>query len=187
MKYKNIFIAVIAALGMISFSSFIAFAQTSAPASVGYPIAELGGCKDQSACKDFCAKGENMLACVNFAEKKGMLSGEDLRISKIVAQKVANKETPGGCSTKETCESFCQGKVDNINECIAFGEELGVIPKADLAEAKQIAAALSHGAKMPGSCKTKGECETFCSVGSHIDECLNFAEAAGILPADQLE
>ncbi len=185
-KNKNIIFSIMIALGAISFSAFIASAQTVTPANVGYPIAALGNCKDQADCKAFCAKGENMPSCVTFAEQKGMLSGEDLRISKIVAEKVSKKETPGGCQTKAECESFCQGKVENINKCISFGEELGVIPKADLAEAKKISEALSKGAKMPGSCKSKTECESFCSVGSHIDECLNFAEASGILPADQL-
>ncbi len=185
-QYKNFFISAVFALGMVVLSSATVLAQNVTPGNVGYPIPELGGCKNQNACKDFCEKGTNMLACVNFAEKKGMLSGEELRVSKIVAEKVANKQTPGGCTTKESCESFCQGKVDNINACIAFGEELGVIPASELAEAKKIASALSKGAKMPGACKTKTECESFCSVGSHIDECLNFAEAAGILPANEL-
>lgn len=175
------------AFGVISFSALFVSAQTVNSANVGYPIIELGNCKDKNDCRAFCEKGENMLACVSFAEKKGMLSGEDLRVSKIVAQKVANKETPGGCSTKESCEAFCGGKVENINQCIAFGEELGVIPSKELAEAKKIANALAKGAKMPGACKTKGECESFCSVGSHIDECLNFAEASGIIAPEELE
>jgi len=187
MKNNNIIASVTLAFVIISLSVVFVSAQTVNPASVGYPIPELGGCKDQTACKAFCSKGENMLACINFAEKKGMLSGEELRISKMVAQKVADKETPGGCSTKEECEAFCEGKVENINKCIAFGEELGVIPKEQLAEAKKIASALAKGAKMPGACKTKNECENFCSIGSHIDECLNFAEASGILPPEELE
>jgi hypothetical protein len=185
-KYKNIFVAVALSIGSIALSTMLASAQSAVPGTVGYPIAELGGCKNQADCKDFCAKGDNMVACVNFAEKKGMLSQEELRISRIVAEKVAKKETPGGCTTKESCESFCQGKVENINKCISFGEELGVIPASELAEAKKIASALEKGAKMPGACKTKNECENFCAIGSHIDECLNFAESAGILPAEEL-
>ncbi|MCX6736352.1 MAG: hypothetical protein NTZ13_04680 [Candidatus Parcubacteria bacterium] len=185
-QHKNIFISAVFAVAMILFSTAMVYAQNVSPGNIGYPIPELGNCRNQSACKDFCEKGGNMVACINFAEKKGMLSGEELSVSKIVAEKVASKQTPGGCTTKESCESFCQGKVDNINECIAFGEELGVIPASELAEAKKIASALSKGSKMPGACKTKNECESFCAVGSHIDECLNFAEAAGILPADQL-
>ncbi len=186
-KNKHIFSSVIFAFGLIALSTAIASAQPTSTSVVGYPISELGGCKNQTDCKDFCGKGENMTICVNFAEKKGMLSGEELRVSRLVAEKVAKKQTPGGCSTKEACESFCQGKVENINECISFGEDIGVIPKSELAEAKKIAMALSKGSKMPGACKTKNECENFCSVASHIDECLNFAEAAGILNPKDLE
>ncbi|MFA5831462.1 MAG: hypothetical protein WC878_06550 [Candidatus Paceibacterota bacterium] len=185
-KHKNIFISAVFALSAIALSTAMVYAQPEVSGAIGYPIPELGGCKDRNDCKAFCEKGENMLACVNFAEKKGMLSGEELRVSRVVAEKVAKKETPGGCTTKESCQSFCQGKVENINKCIAFGEELGVIPAGELAEAKKIASALEKGAKMPGACKTKNECENFCAVGSHIDECLNFAEAAGILPPEEL-
>jgi len=186
-KHKNIF-AAIAVSGMVIAASlaFTALAQVSGLALVKYPIAVLGNCKDQADCKTFCAAPANMLACVNFAGQNGMLSGEELRVSKIVAEKVAAKATPGGCSTKDSCESYCQGNVERLDECISFGEELGVISASDLAEAKKIAVALHSGAQMPGSCKTKQDCENYCSEGAHIDECLNFAEASGIIPAEEL-
>jgi len=162
-----------------------ALAQDSVP-SVRYPIADLGGCKDQSDCKAFCNQPENMIACVSFGEKQGMLTGEELRISKIVAQKVSAKETPGGCTTQTSCEAYCQGNVDHLSSCVSFGESLGVIPEKDLAEAKNIMKALENGAKMPGQCKTKNDCQNYCATGSHIDECLSFAEAAGILAPEDL-
>jgi len=186
---KNIFTAIavsclmiVGAIGVSAQSP-----ESSVDASmVKYPIAALGGCKDKVDCKDFCTKAENMLACVTFAEQQGMLKGEPLRVSKIVAEKVSKKETPGGCTTKDECENYCQGNVERINECVNFGEQLGVIPAEELAEAKKIAAALSKGANLPGGCKTKKECQNYCSNGDRIDECLNFAEAAGILPEKEL-
>lgn len=188
-NHKNIFAALAVSCAMIACSlAFTALAQVAdtSASNIKYPIAVLGNCKDQANCKAYCTDAKNMLPCVTFAEQKGLLSGEDLRVSKIVAQKIADKATPGGCTTKDSCETYCQGNVENINECISFGEELRVIPASDLAEAKKIASALKSGAKMPGSCKTKKDCENFCANGTHIDECLNFAEAAGIIPAEEL-
>ena len=47
--------------------------------------------------------------------------------------------------------------------------------------------ALEGGAKMPGECKMKDDCEKYCALGSHIDECLSFAEAANILSGEELK
>ena len=189
---RSVFFSVVFAAGIIAASASVSFAQgapaaaVNAATTVTYPIAELGSCKNKQACKTYCDNPNNMTACVSFAEKQGLLTGDDLRISKIVAQKVADKQTPGGCTTQGTCDAYCNGNVEHLNECLSFGEQLGVIPASDLAEAKKIASALQKGAAMPGQCKTKAECESYCAVGGHIDECLNFAEASGILPADEL-
>lgn len=188
-KNINIFISVFIA-GLII---FVASAKAQIPTSsvndsgVTYPIVELGGCKDKADCATYCSKSKNMLVCVNFAEKQGILKGEDLRISKVVANKVSKGETPGGCSDQASCESFCRGKVENINQCISFAEELNILPKDELDQAKNVAKALAGGAKLPGQCKDKESCENYCSDGSKIDECLSFAEAANILSPEDLK
>lgn len=182
------------AAGMLGAFAPVALAQdaadtvntVAATAAITYPITELGSCKDKKACRTYCDQADHMQACVAFAEKRGLLSGENLRVSKLVAEKIATKQTPGGCTSQATCEAYCNGNAEHLNACLAFGEQLGVIPKADLEEARKIANALAKGATMPGSCKTKGECQNYCAVGAHIDECLNFAEASGMIPADQL-
>ena len=53
-----------------------------------YPIAELGNCKDRLDCMDFCNNPDNMSACVSYGESRGMLSAEEARISKKVAEKL---------------------------------------------------------------------------------------------------
>ncbi|MCM2339295.1 MAG: hypothetical protein NDI62_02460 [Burkholderiales bacterium] len=152
-----------------------------------YPIKELGSCKDKIDCANFCSKTVNMVACVNYAEEKKLLTGEDLRVSKAVAKRVAEGTTPGGCKSEEECKNFCSLKVENIKECVVFADELKIIPEKDLLEAKKILKALEDGAEMPGSCKTKMECENYCSITSHIDECLNFAEKSEILSKEDLQ
>ena len=180
-------------VGIISlfFVSEMAFAQSPenkvSDANVVYPIAALGSCKDKGDCKNYCSVSAHMLNCVNFAEAQGMLKGEDLRISKVVAEKISKNETPGQCKTKDECEKFCSGKVENIKQCLAFAKELNVLPPAELAQAENVMKALEGGAKMPGECKQKADCEKYCALGSHIDECLSFAEAANILSPEELK
>lgn len=183
MKFKSIFVLLGVAVCVVGAFAATSYAQT---ANITYPIAELGSCKDKQDCKTYCDQSANMPACVAFAEKQGLLKGDELRVSKIVAQKVSAGQTPGGCSSASQCEAYCNGSVEHLNACLSFGQELGTISKTDLEEAKKIASALEKGAAMPGSCKTKGECEKYCAVSDHIDECLNFAEASGIIPADEL-
>src|SRR3989344_8331368 len=47
--------------------------------SLKYPIAELGNCKNETDCKSYCTKSENMLACSAFGEKNGLISPEDAK------------------------------------------------------------------------------------------------------------
>lgn len=191
-KYLNVYIAIVFSFLLVFLASTNVYATTAGVKSVddsniSYPIGELGSCKDKADCANFCSKSENMVACMNFAEKQGLLKGEDLRISKIVAEKISKGQTPGQCKDQDSCEKFCKGKVENIDACIAFAEELNILPESELAQAKNVAKAMKEGAKLPGSCKSKDECENYCEDGNHIDECLVFAEAANILPADELK
>lgn len=154
--------------------------------AITYPIVELGSCKDKADCAVYCSDATHMSACVSFAEKSGLLKGEDLRVSKIVADRVSKGNTPGKCKSEAECKAFCAGKTENIKQCVAFAEELGVLPPKELQEAKNVLKALEAGAQLPGGCKEKGECETYCAVTSHIDECLSFAEAAQMLAPEEL-
>ncbi|HEY4526017.1 MAG TPA: hypothetical protein VJL32_02900, partial [Candidatus Paceibacterota bacterium] len=51
---------------------------SSGPAvTANFPIKELGSCENQTACKAYCNKKENISSCVSYAEKNGMISAED--------------------------------------------------------------------------------------------------------------
>ncbi|PIR44987.1 MAG: hypothetical protein COV10_01885 [Candidatus Vogelbacteria bacterium CG10_big_fil_rev_8_21_14_0_10_51_16] len=56
---------------LLVFGASVALAQTA----ITYPIAELGACADRAACKAYCASPK--LACVDFAEKQGMIGVEE--------------------------------------------------------------------------------------------------------------
>ncbi|MCU0653357.1 MAG: hypothetical protein MUD10_03805 [Candidatus Pacebacteria bacterium] len=182
-KQKSITVATAVAAAFILGATV--FAEDPA-ATNGFPIAELGNCADQAACKTYCDTPENMTACIAYGEKKGIISAKDAQISRKFANKMNAGSTPGNCKTKEQCEQFCQNNPANTEQCVAFGEEMGVLSGDELAQAKKVAAALKTGAKLPGGCTGKTTCEAYCADSAHMEECLNFAEAAQILPAAEI-
>ncbi|MFY9493394.1 MAG: hypothetical protein WAP55_02885 [Minisyncoccia bacterium] len=150
---------------------------------IQYPVAELGNCGNEEECRSFCNDGDNLLACVSFAERNGLMSDEEA----AEARKFANLggRGPGGCTDKIQCIEYCED-IDHINECVAFAERHGFIDEEELAEAKKVAAALEGGATLPGGCKNKAQCEVYCDDLDHINECLDFAEASGFLSEEEL-
>ncbi|MCK9578755.1 hypothetical protein M0R01_04695 [bacterium] len=184
MKKENIVVIIFFCFNLFPF--YIAHAQPNLE-NITYPVAELGQCNNREECEKYCNEGKNMIVCINYAEKNNLLSKEDIKTSKIVAEKITKGETPGQCKTREECESFCKGSIENINQCVAFGESLGVIPEKELVQAKKIIKILKDGASTPGKCKTKDECESYCANNLNIDECLNFAEKAEILTLDEVK
>lgn len=190
--YKSIGIfcgALVISLGIVVFGP-AAFAQlqsasTSTP-SVSYPIAELGNCSDQKNCEAYCEQVDHMQTCISFARKNAMLSKSDLDKSERVIKRITEGKTPGQCKTRGECESFCRGNTKNMKACVSFAEEMNILPPAELAQAKKVAQALEGGAKLPGTCTDKQSCDTYCAMADHLDECLNFAEKADLIPASDI-
>jgi len=150
-----------------------------------YPISELGGCADKGACMNYCNKSENMEACINYGEKNNLMTKEEIKISRAVTVKLKEGKMPGGCNDKKTCETFCQGNLDNLEECLSFADEIGMTD-ANIEEGKKIAKALKEGANLPGGCKNKNECQVYCADPNNVEECLNFAGNSGIINPEEL-
>jgi hypothetical protein len=152
-------------------------------ASVQYPVQELGGCQNKTACQTYCDKPENMEACLDFAERNNLMSQEEIeQAKKFIA---AGSEGPGGCQTKDSCEEYCND-ISHIDECISFAEKNDLIPPEELAEAKQVQAAIKKGVKPP-ACGNKKACEVYCDNPEHMEECISFAKEAGFLQGKELE
>ena len=148
-----------------------------------YPVAELGGCKSEQSCMAYCEKPANIKPCIAFAEKHNLFPKEELERAKKFAEVGSG---PGGCASQASCESYCND-VNNINECVAFAEKEGFISGQELEEAKKVQAALAGGAKLPGGCRNKKDCDAYCQNPDKMEECISFAEAAGFIPPDELE
>lgn len=173
-------------LAIFIFAAILAAGSVAASSKsdIVYPVKELGGCRNESGCRAYCDIPANLRSCVDFADKHNLMSaGEIEQAKKFVA---AGGQGPGGCTSQESCESYCND-IAHIDECLAFGEENDLLPPEELAEAKKVQAALKRGTKLPGGCRSKAACDSFCGDPVHFEECIVFAEAAGFIPENELE
>lgn len=157
--------------------------QATSKDDIVYPVAELAGCKDEIGCRAYCERPANIKVCVAFAEKHNLMSQEEVEIAKKFI--AIGAKGPGGCTGKDSCEKYCND-ISHIDECVKFADNEGIISKDKLDEAKKIQVALAKGAKLPGGCKNKNECEAYCQNPDRMEECINFAEAAGFIEPDEL-
>src|SRR5258708_7884099 len=168
---------------------------------ITFPVQELGGCTSKQACRTYCEDVAHIDACLTFAEKQGLMSGEEIAQARTFAKKFkgnlvlpggtktpgeAKKYcqnpdhadeglTPGGCKDKDSCEKFCQADA-NRDICLKFAEDNGLM-SADESR-------MAHEFKDlggPGGCKTKDVCEKFCNDPANQQTCLKFAEEHGFI------
>lgn len=152
---------------------------------VQYPIAELGNCENQKECELYCEKPENMLSCVNFAEKNGFIDSEKAEKGRKMAE-LGIAAGPGNCRSQKECETYCENP-NNIRECVIFAKNFNLMDSKELEEAEKILGALEKGAKLPGNCGNKKSCEAYCENPDHLEECVAFAEQAGFMKPEEAE
>lgn len=150
---------------------------------ISYPVAELGNCADKAACKTYCDEQANIDACLSFAEKNNLMSKEEIKMAKNF--KKTGMIGPGGCKGKDECKTYCNGP-DHMDECIVFAEKNGMMSSEQLGEAKKVKAAIAKGIKPP-ACGDKEACDAYCSSSEHVEECVGFGEAAGIISKEDAE
>lgn len=149
-----------------------------------FPVAELNNCANEQECKTLCDKPENMERCVAFAKKHNLMSQEEIEKAEKFIK--AGKKGPGGCNGHEECESYCSN-VDRIDECLLFAEKYDIVSEEELGEIRKIQQLLERGEKFPGGCKSKDQCEQYCSDPGNMEECIAFAERAGFMPKEEVE
>lgn len=188
MKKKIIALGIICGSLLISISFLVAanvLAQieenSGSDETITYPVKELENCKDKNECKTYCDKPGNLEVCLNFAEKNNLMSGQELEKAKKFLK--AGAKGPGGCTNKESCETFCDN-IENISECVTFAEKNGLMNEEELKEAKKVQAAIAKGVKPP-ACKNKRDCDVYCEDQNHMEECVTFAEAAGLMSEEE--
>lgn len=142
-----------------------------------------GGCNSGSSCETYCNSVDHLDACIAFAEETGYYSPEELaEARKFQALVKAGTQFPGGCKDRNTCEIYCSDS-GHMEECLDFAEESGFMPKEEIDEARKFMALMRQG-ESPGGCTSKEQCENYCFEENHIDECIAFAEKAGVITAE---
>ncbi len=133
-----------------------------------------GKCRGISECDDYCTDAAHFNECAIYAGKVGFYPSEIEagKAGKFIAM-AAQGATPGGCKSKEACDSYCAISAHGV-ECTDFAVSAGLLSK-DEAEASK-----KYGGSGPGGCKSKDECTTFCNQTSNQNVCLQYAKERNI-------
>ncbi len=179
-KIWGVSIAIIASA--LIFSAFIVVRAANS-SDIQFPIAELGNCKDQKACKSYCDNLEHAQACAAFAQSHGLASQEEVEHA---AQFSKFEKGPGGCTSPSSCETYCSD-LKHIDECVTFAEQNGLMQGKELEEAKMVQQAIKQGATPPGGCTNKKQCEQYCTKASNVEECITFGQKAGFIKPEEVD
>lgn len=145
-----------------------------------------GSCTNRDECISYCENPAHIDECLAFAEKSGMMSLEDIEQAKRALPFIKSGETPGGCTSRASCDSYCSDDT-HFEECISFAE------KAGFASSREAEFARKFRGKSPGDCasgassviEAKRACTEFCNNPENQPVCFSFAEEAGFMTRDQ--
>lgn len=153
-----------------------------------------GGCAGKVSCEAYCSDFSHAEECFEFAKKVGIsqgrkgkdsegFDGEDheptLEQMKKLVELVKIKETPGGCTSRSLCESYCRAE-GHFEECAAFGEKMGFLTK------EKVDMIRKTGGKGPGGCASEKECRAYCNEPTNRERCFAFAKEHGLLSQEEL-
>lgn len=139
-----------------------------------YPIEELGGCATPEACIAYCEDVAHETECYSFARAEGFVAEEA-----VVVEPIADL---GGCGSVEACRAYCEDSA-HLRACIAYAETHDLMTDTELEEARRVLPFLEAGTT-PGGCRSEAECKTYCDDPAHFAECIDFAEQAGLISAE---
>ncbi|MDP3052448.1 MAG: hypothetical protein Q8N22_00635 [bacterium] len=182
-KYLNFIILSFIIIGSLVLTNQVFAQEPTGAADIQYPVKELGNCQDKTSCKTYCDKPENTEACVSFAEKNNLMSKDEIDTAKKFV--ASGSKGPGGCAGKDACETYCDN-ISHIDECVSYAEKNNLMPPKNLAQAKQVQAAIARGVKPP-PCKNKKECDSYCEDPNNMEKCVTFGVEAGFIQGKELE
>ncbi len=149
-----------------------------------FPVKELGSCKDEAACRAYCDLPENSRSCLAFVKKNNLLSDDEIKQWEKFID-ITSSGGPGSCKNEKECINYCED-ASHIVECTDFVEKYDLVTPQDFAEMQKVARALKAGAKLPGNCRNKSECISYCENSDHNDECLLFLEKAEFMTEKEI-
>lgn len=150
-----------------------------------------GGCTSKTSCEAYCGDFSHGEECLEFAGRAGIAPGgpegrgpgrgpENPEQIKRVIELMKRGETPGGCASREACETYCRDD-GHFEECISFAEKAGFMKPGEAERVRKT------GGKGPGGCKSREECDAYCNDAAHREECFKFAEEHGFIEKEEIE
>lgn len=159
-------------------------ASAPANASLSFPVPELGNCNSKEECKAYCDASGHGNACLDYAEKNGLMSAADIARARAA---IAEHAGPGGCDGLDACRAYCNDPA-NAQECTQFAQAHGLIapggPSNQSADTAKIVQVIQTQGG-PGGCTSLGQCKQYCDDAAHHDECQKFAVDNGLTPPRQ--
>ena len=173
--------AYLAATIFVIFIILTSTAQALSQDDITFPVAELGGCKDEAECRAFCDIPENKISpCFPFAKKYNLLTQDELDRAERF-NKIAVAGGPGWCRVGEGCsvEVFCNDFA-HLDQCLDFAQENNFATAEQLADARKVAEGMKKGANPPGNCRGDNECNIYCALEGNWQECAKWSDDIGI-------
>ena len=145
-----------------------------------------GGCNSGVSCEEYCSNVDRLDECIAFAEETGYYSQDELaEARKFQALVKSGAQFPGDCKDRNSCEIYCSD-ASHMEECLNFAETSGFMPQEEIDEARKFMTLMQNG-ESPGGCNSKEQCENYCSEDGNIEECIVFAEKAGVMTKEEAE
>lgn len=144
-----------------------------------------GGCRGQAECEAYCDIIAHMEECLEFALANDLVPPEELEDAQKVIAAIRQGITPPNCQGKTECDIYCS-QPQNMEECMKFAIAAGLMPPDEMEEAQMVLEAIKRGFTPP-PCQGEEECDQYCSIPEHIEQCIDFAVAAGFMSEEEAE
>jgi len=127
-------------------------------------------------CDTYCDENpDQMEKCITFAAQAGILTIPEIEDARKVLEAVKKGIKPP-CKGSQ-CDIFCS-ELANMETCMNFAIAAGIISESERADAQKVADAIKNGITPPNCSK---DCNIYCNQTEHFEECLSFAEKAGMV------
>lgn len=83
----------------------------------------VGASDPKAACKQYCSVSTNIQECVAYGKSHHLFSSDQESKADSVVTAVQNGQLPGNCTSKDSCQSYCEQHRD---ECMAFAQAHGL-------------------------------------------------------------
>ncbi len=162
-----------------------------------------GGCTSKESCQAYCQVAAHIDECVKFGEQAGIIGADESAQAKKFAALLTAGQTPGGCSDKTSCQTYCADPSHQA-ECQTFAQKMGFTgqpPQGSTPGSFQnndqnggpagqqgpLTGPANGPVNGPGGCDSADSCATYCNDPANQNTCITFARDHGFIKDDQAQ